>query len=51
MSDSDHAEYDSDVGRTDVERKLRTQSSLSENGISAKASRAMQCYPGEANAS
>lgn len=51
MSDSDNAEYDSDVGRTDVGRKLRSQSSLSESGISAKTGRAIQCYRGDARMS
>lgn len=42
----DEGEYDSDVDRTEVDRGLKTQTSLSEDGISAKAARAMQCYPG-----
>lgn len=41
----DEGEYDSDVDRTE-DRGLKTQTSLSEDGISAKAARAMQCYPG-----
>ncbi|CAM9718290.1 unnamed protein product, partial [Ectocarpus fasciculatus] len=44
-SEVDEGEYDSDVDRTEVDRGLKTQTSLSEDGISAKAARAMQCYP------
>ncbi|CAM9772340.1 unnamed protein product, partial [Ectocarpus sp. 13 AM-2016] len=44
-SEVDESEYDSDVDRTEVDRGLKTQTSLSEDGISAKAARAMQCYP------
>lgn len=43
MSDSDHTEYDSDV---ELDRGIKSQSSISGEGISAKAGRAMQSYSG-----
>eukprot|EP00752_Nemacystus_decipiens_P007824 g6989.t1 len=44
MSDSDHAEYDSDVEVDRIDRGIKSQSSISGDGISVKAGRAMLDY-------